>query len=275
MNDIIKTIKAQLYDRVFNPLSSTLTISWCLWNWKFILVVFSNMQVNEKFDYINSVIYPNFETILKFNIGYPLLTTLFVIFIYPYPARFVYEYWRRQQQIIKGIRQRIEDEEPLTKEEARELRKTALQIETRYEKEILEERQKNEAFQMKLEKYENNELSKKEKQINENDAESRSSYIKTMVDLNNAQVKKEIFAILKGIENNDRIKLQDLINGLKDTLKLDSAKIRHYIDLLQEHKYIEKHLNDTLSNNQSGRSMLVNSNLTDFIERVDKLSRIA
>jgi hypothetical protein len=147
MNDTIKTIKAQLYERAISPLSSTFILSWCIWNWRFIIILFSNMPVEEKFKYIDIKIYPTFPDIIANSLFFPLVVTLFIIYIYPIPAKYVFKYWRKQQIEQKKIQQEIEDNEPLTKEEARLIKKTAWeaeqQLEIEYEKRNKEREEKN------------------------------------------------------------------------------------------------------------------------------------
>ncbi len=122
-NDILKTIKAQLYERAISPLSGVFVLSWCLWNYRFITVLFSSLSVTEKFGFIESQLFPDWSTYVLRGFLYPLFTTVLIIFLYPYPARYVYEFWRKRQKELKEIRQKIEDETPLTVEESRQIRK--------------------------------------------------------------------------------------------------------------------------------------------------------
>jgi len=111
-------------------------ISWAAWNYRFILVLVSSMPVAEKFAYIDSNIFDSYKNIFLHGTLYPLITTLSLIFIYPIPAKFVYEYWRKRQRDLKEIQQRIDDETPLTREEARELRHETLNAKLEFEQEL-------------------------------------------------------------------------------------------------------------------------------------------
>jgi hypothetical protein len=130
LSDLAKTVKAQLYERVSSPLLGAFAISWVAWNYRFIFVLISSMPVAERFAYIDSNIFDSYQNIFLHGTLYPLLTTLSLIFIYPVPAKFVYEYWRKRQRELKEIQQRIDDETPLTREEARELRHETLKCQT-------------------------------------------------------------------------------------------------------------------------------------------------
>lgn len=142
-DDLIKTIKAQLYDRIASPLFSSYLISWVGWNYKFLLTLFSGMKVKEKLDFISSVIYPSFSYLFLHGAIYPLITSLLIIFVYPYPAKFTYEFYRRRQVELKEIQQKIDDETPLTKEEAKKIRTDALIMTIEFEKEIEKLREEN------------------------------------------------------------------------------------------------------------------------------------
>lgn len=152
----IKTIKAQLYERASSPLFSVFIISWCLWNYRFIMVISSKSSISEKFIIIDNEIFTSLLVKVEYCLLLPLLTTAFMLFVYPYPAKYVYKFWRNRQKELKDIRQKIEDETPLTIEEAKAIRKEALKLELEYEselkkknedikalKEIIAEKQKN------------------------------------------------------------------------------------------------------------------------------------
>lgn len=133
-DDLIKTVKSQLYDRVTSPLFSCFFISWVGWNYKFILVLLSGIKIEEKFKYIDLNIYTSAYDIALHGIFYPLLTALFVIYIYPYPAKYTYSFYRRRQVELKEIQQQIDDDTPLTKEEAKKIRSDAFILNIEFEK---------------------------------------------------------------------------------------------------------------------------------------------
>lgn len=136
LDDLAKTVKAQLYERVSSPLLGAFTISWIAWNYRFLLVLVSSMPIAEKFAYIDNNIFNSYQNIFLHGTLYPLITTLSLIFIYPFPAKFVYEYWRTRQRELKEVQQRIDDETPLTREEARELRHEAIKARIEFEQEL-------------------------------------------------------------------------------------------------------------------------------------------
>lgn len=136
IEDLTTTIKAQLYERVSSPLLSSFSLSWCGWNYKFLLIVFSGMSSHEKIIYIDMNLFPNFMAMLTHGIILPLVTSLLLIFVYPIPAEFIYKHVKIQQRRLKEIQQSIDDESPLSKEQARKIRKESLEIQLKYDNEI-------------------------------------------------------------------------------------------------------------------------------------------
>ncbi|WP_227716002.1 MULTISPECIES: hypothetical protein, partial [unclassified Marinobacter] len=126
IDELSKTIRAQLHERVSSPLLATFSIAWLVWNYKFVLILFASVSLQEKFQMIDAVAFPSGILILLNGLVYPLAAALVLIFLYPIPAKYVYEYAKKRQRDLKEIQQKIDDETPLTKEEARAIRKEAL-----------------------------------------------------------------------------------------------------------------------------------------------------
>ena len=135
-DDVFKTIKAQLYDRATSPLLGSFILSWIAWNYRFIMLIVSSMPATEKITYIDNYIFPSYEAMLLRGTLYPLITTLLLIFVYPIPARYVFSHWKEQQRKLKQIQQHIDEETPLTKQDARQIRQDILKATLDFEKEI-------------------------------------------------------------------------------------------------------------------------------------------
>lgn len=76
---------------------------------------------SEKSDYVDNVLYPTNLAFLP-TILFPILSALALIFLYPIPARYVFKHVRSEQKKLKEIQRTIEDETPITQEEAAVLR---------------------------------------------------------------------------------------------------------------------------------------------------------
>jgi len=139
MDDLITSFKAHLYDRVTSPLLSSFLISWVLWNHRlFAILISSDLKILEKFYYIDHKLYPGVAELCLHGMLWPLLSALLLIFAYPIPARWVYEYVRKEQKALKQIQQRIEEETLLTVEESRKLRALMRDAARSFEEEIQE-----------------------------------------------------------------------------------------------------------------------------------------
>lgn len=136
IEDVSKSIKSSMYERATSPLFGAFFISWALWNYKTILALFSSMKVKEKISYIENDIYSSEWSLLLEGSGYPLISAVLFILIYPFPARWIYKYWNNQQKALKEIKQTIEDDTPLTLDESRQIRRELLRLESSYDDEI-------------------------------------------------------------------------------------------------------------------------------------------
>jgi len=129
VDEIVKSAKAQLSERIASPLIGSFAISWCIWNYKFLVILFSAASVSQTFALIDKIVFPTTWSLILNGVLLPAATTFAYIFVYPYPAKYVYEFTRRRQKEINEVRQRIEDETLLSIEESRNIRVEVLQTE--------------------------------------------------------------------------------------------------------------------------------------------------
>lgn len=136
MDDLIKSAKAQLYERISSPLLFSLFFSWVAWNYRLVLIAISSMTPSDKFMAIEllplAYDYSWLYKAIYWFIG-PAATAAIYIFAYPIPAKIVYKYTRNEQKKLKEIQQQIEDDTPLTMEEARKLRTIVRQVQAELE----------------------------------------------------------------------------------------------------------------------------------------------
>lgn len=118
LNELWDSTKSNLTDRLSSPLIGSFLVSWCLWNWKFLVILFSDANISQTFNMIESISFPDLKSIFIFGVACPLITSLFYIFLYPFPARFVYGYVLNQNRKNNELRQSISKETLLTKEES-------------------------------------------------------------------------------------------------------------------------------------------------------------
>lgn len=143
MQDIINSFKAHLYERTSSPLVGSFIFYWLICNYKLIIVLFSDLQPNEKFMEIADLypqktitLWQGFEihylTLLGNGFLIPLILTLIYIFLVPKPALFIYGIWKKNQKEILEVKQKIDDETPLTKEESRKIKQDFYNLQNQY-----------------------------------------------------------------------------------------------------------------------------------------------
>lgn len=251
LSESVKTIKAQLYERATSPLISVFMISWCIWNYRLIMVVFSDSSVMEKFNLIDNSLFNTLLACSTRGALYPLLTTAFMIFVYPYPAKFVYEFWRKRQKELKEIRQLIEDETPLTKEEAKVIRKDVIKLELEYETELKKKNDDIKRLKEIIEEANNNKVDSDIKStISSADANNKINKLDDTVKLN----------YLKMVANSNQPTISRLINASAD----DKIKTQYVLDELVNMKlliyaYHEDAEEYAYSLTHTGRELIVNN----------------
>lgn len=134
--EIIASAKEQAAERLASPLIGSFAVSWCLWNYKFIVILFSEASVSRTFEMIATVSFPDAFSVALRGVVLPLLTAAAYIFVYPYPAKYVYGFTLRRQREINDLRRQIADETPLTLEESRQLRAEVFAVDTRHREEV-------------------------------------------------------------------------------------------------------------------------------------------
>lgn len=155
--NVMNSIKAKLYERNSSPLLGAFVLSWCIWNFRLLMVIFSEATIqdklslieNKKTAYIDYFVFDNcaswkilcdIHPYLTQGILLPLISAIAFIFVYPKPAKWIYSYWRTEQKNLREERQKIEDEELLSEEESREVKLDALKavsiVSEEYEKKI-------------------------------------------------------------------------------------------------------------------------------------------
>lgn len=106
------------WERVNNPLLFGFVVSWCLWNYKFLVILFSENTVSTTFALINSISFQGWAQYLCNGLVFPLITTWAYVYVLPHPTRWVYGYQLRQQRASNALRQSIEEEALISREDA-------------------------------------------------------------------------------------------------------------------------------------------------------------
>lgn len=276
IDDVGKTIKAILYDRIVSPLFGTFILSWCAWNWRLILLFISDSSttVAKKFQYVDSELYPSNGVTFIYGLLLPATMTAFFIYVYPPIARKVYGYWREQQNKLKKVQIEKDGETPLKKEEAQEIKNQALLSELRYQ----EEREKREARIRDLESLVKS-LQQKEEAIPIGkgtivDIGAQLAGVNPKINVQSSyaeDVRNGMFEVLKFIESispDSYLSKNNFLREVKENAKLaklETIMIMHCLDNLVEGGYVKKLAQGDVAVTPKGRTALVNKRFENEI----------
>jgi hypothetical protein len=136
IDDLLKSAKETLAERLASPLLGGFAAAWCLWNYKFLVVLFSAAGVSQTFKLIETIAFPDTWSLVMRGTLYPLASALLYVFVYPYPARFVYAFTLKRQREVNQIKRQIEEETLLTLEQSRTLRAEYFELERKNQENI-------------------------------------------------------------------------------------------------------------------------------------------
>lgn len=137
MEDIIKSIKATLYERTGNPFLLSFSLAWCLHNYRVIMIVLSNDSLNIKLEKVDSYFGSNvlfYDYVINYGcllhaVIFPLIYSLLYIFVFPFFSIRINEYHFKKQKELLAAKQKAEELELLTKEKSQELRRSFILLE--------------------------------------------------------------------------------------------------------------------------------------------------
>ena len=185
LDDMFKSVKAQLYERAVSPLIGSIVISWSLWNYKFILLMVSGLKVTDKYKIIDEVLFTTWQQAYLQGALYPIATAVFYLYLYPYPAKYVFEFTRNRQKEISDIKRKIEDETLLSVKESRAIRREIYALEEEMQKDIERKDSEIERLRKELEDIEKDEMvSNVERQL----SDPQSSKPETLSHLSDPQL---------------------------------------------------------------------------------------
>lgn len=164
MLDLITSIKATLYDRVYSPLSGTLIISSLVSNYQLTLLIFSSLSYEEKVIIINNKLSDSCY-VLTHIIAYPILFSFFYFTLYPIIENIVYSIHLKKNKKLADLRNKIEEHRLLTEKESRSILERVRAAEYNYNNEIKNKEEELKFLQKKVAflENENNQLTENKK----------------------------------------------------------------------------------------------------------------
>lgn len=122
IDDLLTSTKESIAERLASPLLGSFVVAWALWNYKFLVILFSAASVSQTFKLIDTIAFPDWKVTLLRGAVLPLVSALIYVFVYPYPAKLVYTFTQRRQREINQAKREIEEETLLSLEQSRIMR---------------------------------------------------------------------------------------------------------------------------------------------------------
>lgn len=136
LSDILESTKQSLLERLSNPLIGSFVISWCLWNWKFLVILFSDSTVSQTFNLVSTIAFPNLWSCFTQGFLLPLISSAIYIFLIPYPSQVVYAFTLKRQREANQVKQKIQNETLLSVEESNILKEEFREYERKTKEKI-------------------------------------------------------------------------------------------------------------------------------------------
>lgn len=121
LKDIWASLVAGVQERTTNPLTFSFIASWCLWNFKFLLVLAGDGTTAERLQAIDSLYPFTLSTYLGHALLAPLLSACAYVFWYPSISQRVIDFYRRKQVAISNSVREIEGARLMTVDESHRL----------------------------------------------------------------------------------------------------------------------------------------------------------
>jgi len=150
MENFINSFKANLYERASSPVLGYFIFYWLICNYKLVMIILDgDMKIKDKLDLIKEI-YPqnivtfwdgfdiHYSTLLGNGLLIPLLITLVYIFIIPYPAKYIYTFWKNRQKELLIVKHNIDEENPISGNKAKKLRRDFYELQKKYESQFEE-----------------------------------------------------------------------------------------------------------------------------------------
>lgn len=243
--NIINSIKAHLYERSTSPLAGAFVFSWLGWNYRFVMVLFSDLKLDDKFTYI-ATLYPNiWDGFWGVGFLYPLLTAICVILLYPLPAIPLSWYSRFMQMKQRERNQKIEKKKLLSVEESQAIILENLKLEEEFSKQIKRKDGEIDALRAEAEKLnQSNSISSiPERKIVQ---KKKSGFQDLLDEHQHSELSKKELLVLEsvtsfGSEYVPRSKLYEYLTDIKSGEELDLVEIDFILGELEMSDMLDKY----------------------------------
>ena len=103
IQNMIDSVRAQIYSRVSSPFFGAFILSWIPLNYRFLIIIFSDnpvMNKNALTDALYSGLWYDWHVFRWFI--FPISIALFYIYVYPIFSKWFYTYWMERQNDLRN-----------------------------------------------------------------------------------------------------------------------------------------------------------------------------
>lgn len=148
--DLLAGMRNLLAERLVSPLLPTFIASWLIVNYRVLLTIISDENLEAKFSIIDTVLFPSWTCLLAKGFLIPLVISLGYIFLYPIPSKWVYGYALNNQRKLREKRQEVEKARVYTVEESQKLMTYYYDRESRIQEQLSQRMQDIEQLRAKI-----------------------------------------------------------------------------------------------------------------------------
>lgn len=225
-------IRRLLSERLVSPLMPAFTVSWLVVNYRLVMVILSDESLESKLSFIDTILYPTTQCLVVHGFLLPLATALAYIFVYPYPAKWVYQYALKRQRELREARQQAENARVLTQEDSQRLRTYYFDRESALQKQIQAREEEIEQLRAKI-----TELEEPQPHVEEAHA-TKQELSRELASINLTDDKAKVLGALSFAEGKGRNSL--LETELNELVKLDMTDLKIILEELQRESLIER-----------------------------------
>lgn len=263
LEEFEKSVKATLYDRLASPLIGSYVTAWCVFNYKIILIILSDLQYTQKSEYIDALFTPWWNYPVRY--GIPLLWSAFYIFAYPHAAKFVFRKWQKYIKAKRDIKHEIEGTRLLTLEESEAIRTEYLQSENKLAELMQNNKKELQEWKDKYDLLMTDYLQLKGKY------KPTPAVLSEEMILDEPEISAEAYNILKKIIDSKDINIHRITTSHRDFLKVGNNEIQ--LDNNADMYLAELVSSGLIAHASKNRYMLKISGV-EYMQKMEKINKI-
>lgn len=120
--ELKEEVKSAVSTRLNSPFVGAFVFSWLAWNHRILFVLFSDMKVGKRFEFIDYEMYPTISQFLIFNIALPFISSFIYIVGVPWVTEWAHKYGLWMKRRLLAAELKSQDRTVMTEDQAADLR---------------------------------------------------------------------------------------------------------------------------------------------------------